>query len=262
MARIISVINQKGGTGKTVSVVNISSFLAMKGYKVIVVDFDPQANASVHFGVQAQKLEYSIYDVITHSRTIASVMLDTGIKNLNLIPSHINLSAAEFSLVTEMGRENVLKKSLGILSDYDYILIDCPPSLGILTVNALVAAEYVLIPVEAEYFALIGTELLTDTIELVNTKLNHKSAILGYFMTRYNVNRNMDKYVSGKIIDNFSKGVFETRIRRDVKLAEASLKGKSIFQYAPSSNGALDYENLSEEIIDRVNNKLYNYVIP
>ncbi len=259
--RTIAVLNQKGGVGKTTSAVNIAAALAAQGLRVCLIDLDPQANASVHLGVSLTPEEMSIYDVLTGDAKLADVrrVID---ENLWLIPSHLNLAAAEVELAAELGRELILRDQLAddpMTSQFDYILIDCPPSLGILTLNALAAVQEVLIPLQPQFFALCGLVKLLETIQKVSRRINPKLRLGGVVICMYesgtrlaqevcdDVERFFETRERNSILANAK--IFQARIRKNIKLAEAPSFGQSIFQYAPSSNGAEDYAHVASELI-------------
>lgn len=254
MGKIIAVANQKGGVGKTTTCVNLGAGFSSLGYETLIIDMDPQANASLHLGIEIHKLSYSMYDVLIFQDVkLSSIISETCIKKLKIAPSHINLSGAEIELVNVIGRERALKEKVDeIINNYDYILIDCPPSLGLLTLNSLTTAQYVLIPLQTEFFALEGMDKLIRTIDIVKNKLNHSLKILSIIPTLYTEKTKLAKEAVGKIASYFKNDITKTRIRRNIKLAEAPSHGLPITLYAPRSYGKIDYENLSKEIINKI----------
>jgi len=257
--RSIALLNQKGGVGKTTTTANLGACLAMLGKKVLVIDMDPQANLSVHLGVDIHKLKYSIYNIITGDSKPDDVILNTKIQGLDIIPSNIDLSGAEIELVGVVGRETVLKEYLGdILGRYDYVLIDCPPSLGLLTLNVLTLAHEIFIPLQTEFFALQGVSKLLDTHEVVRKRLNKNLEITGIIFCMYTSRTRLCKEVIEKVREHFAKDqVFDTVIRKNVKLSESPSHGKPIVSYAPSSHGSEDYMSLAKEVVQQENSKKY-----
>ena len=257
--RSIALLNQKGGVGKTTTTANLGACLAMLGKKVLVIDMDPQANLSVHLGVDIHKLKYSIYNIITGDSKPDDVILNTKIQGLDIIPSNIDLSGAEIELVGVVGRETVLKEYLGdILGRYDYVLIDCPPSLGLLTLNVLTLAHEIFIPLQTEFFALQGVSKLLDTHEVVRKRLNKNLEITGIIFCMYTSRTRLCKEVIEKVKEHFAKDqVFDTVIRKNVKLSESPSHGKPIVSYAPSSHGSEDYMSLAKEVVQQENSKKY-----
>ena len=258
--RSISVINQKGGVGKTTSSVNLAAALAAQGRRVCVMDLDPQAHASLHLGVTAVDGEASMYEVLCGDAAIEQARQWVN-DNLCVIPSNLDLAAAELELAGEVGREMILRDKLEADSEsFDYLILDCPPSLGVLTVNALVAVNEVFLPLQPHFLALHGLSKLLRTIEVVSRRLNAGLRLSGVMLCMYDSNTRLAAEVSTDIDEFFEscKGsrdffrnakFFETRIRRNVRLAEAPSFGQSIFQYSPDSNGAIDYQALAEEVL-------------
>ena len=257
--RSIALLNQKGGVGKTTTTANLGACLAMLREKVLVIDMDPQANLSVHLGVDIHKLKYSIYNIITGDSKPDDVILNTKIQGLDIIPSNIDLSGAEIELVGVVGRETVLKEYLGdILGRYDYVLIDCPPSLGLLTLNVLTLAHEIFIPLQTEFFALQGVSKLLDTHEVVRKRLNKNLEITGIIFCMYTSRTRLCKEVIEKVKEHFAKDqVFDTVIRKNVKLSESPSHGKPIISYAPGSHGSEDYMSLAKEVVQQENSKKY-----
>ena len=252
-ARIISMVNQKGGVGKTTSTVSLGAALAGYGRRVLLVDSDPQGALSVALGVNAYELDLTIYNLLTDPQChIGDVILSTGVEGLDLLPSNIDLSAAEVQLVSEVGREHALARALApILGEYDIILIDCQPSLGLLTVNALTASQGVIIPMETEYFALRGVALLKDTIDKVISRLNPDLEIIGILATMYDPRTLHSREVLETVQRAFGDAVFETVINRTVKFPDAAVAGEPITAFAPSSGGADAYRQLAREVLAR-----------
>ena len=243
MGKILSVANQKGGVGKTTTTVNLSAGLANRGKKVLIIDADPQGNATSALGVD-KECELSTYDVLVNEVDMKEVIQQTGTKKLDICPSNINLAGAEVQLVSMVSREQRLKEQLDkIRSNYDYIFIDCPPSLGLITLNAFTASDSVLIPVQCEYFALEGLGQLMNTINLVKKHLNKEIYIEGAVLTMYDLRTEVKKYFENK--------VYKTVIPRNVKLSEAPSYGMPIITYDPKSKGAKAYDKLAKEFIKR-----------
>ena len=252
-AKVIALCNQKGGVGKTTSTINLGAALTEFGRRVLIVDFDPQGALSVGLGMPAHMLEKTIYNVIIErSIGLEDAIIRTGVDNLDLLPSNIDLSAAEVQLVAEVGREHTLVRALRPVIDvYDFILIDCQPSLGLLTVNALAAADSVLIPLECEYFSMRGVALLTDTIEKVRERLNPKLEISGILPTMYDPRTVHSREVMARVVERFGDVVFDAVINRTVRFPETTVAGAPITVWAPRSAGAKAYRLLAREVIAR-----------
>ncbi len=249
MSRIISVANQKGGVGKTTTAVNISSILAKRGKKVMLIDADPQGNASSGLGLE-KDAENSLYDVLINDVDIESTLQDTDIKKLKVCPSNMSLAGAEVELVSQMSREQRLKEKIDVIKDeYDFIIIDCPPSLGLITLNAFTASDSVLIPVQCEYFALEGLGQLLNTINLVKKHLNKNLEIEGAVLTMYDMRTNLSNQVVKEVKRYFDDKVYKTVIPRNIKLSEAPSYGMPITLYDGKSKGARAYEKLTKEIL-------------
>ena len=252
MARVLSVSNQKGGVGKTTTTVNLAAALAKRDQRVLVVDLDPQGNASSGLGYPRQDVSMGIYDVLLGYREIESVRMPTAIDTLQVIPATRDLVGAEVELVDEPNREKVLRKVLNrVRDDYDWILIDCPPSLGLLTINALVASDSVLIPLQAEYYAMEGLGELLRTVNTVRKSLNPDLERQGIVITMTDNRNRLCREVENQAREVFGAEVFKTSIPRNVRLGEAPSHGKSIVEYAPTSLGAQAYLDLAEELLTR-----------
>ncbi|HAA4346442.1 TPA_asm: ParA family protein [Listeria monocytogenes] len=250
MSKVIALANQKGGVGKTTSSVNLSSSLAFLGKKVLLVDIDPQGNASSGVGVNKGEIEHCIYDVLVDDVAIQDVLQKTDLDNLNVIPATIQLAGAEVELVPAISREIRLKKAIdSIRDDYDYVIIDCPPSLGLLTLNALTAADSVLIPVQCEYYALEGLSQLLNTIRIVQKHLNEGLQIEGVLLTMLDARTNLGIQVIEEVKKYFQNKVFNTIIPRNVRLSEAPSHGKPILLYDAKSKGAEVYLELAKEVV-------------
>lgn len=252
-ALIVALCNQKGGVGKTTTTINLGAALAETGRRILLVDFDPQGSLSVGLGVNPHTLELSIYNLLLGRGTdIHDVVLPTASENMDLLPANIDLSAAEVQLVSEVAREQTLRRVLrGVRSEYDVILIDCAPSLGLLTVNALTASDRVIMPLECEFFALRGIALLTDTIEKVRERLNPDLEILGILGTMYDARTIHSREVLQRVVEAFGDEVFHTVIRRTIKFPETTVAGEPITTYAPTSPGAHQYRTLAREVLAR-----------
>ena len=259
MTKIISIANQKGGVGKTTTAVNLSSCIATIGKKVLMIDVDPQANATTGIGIEAREDGDTIYDVMILDRNIKESLKKTQIENLDVISSNINLVAAELELIEFKSRERVLKDKINELINgiekegikYDYIFLDCPPSLGLITINALTAAHSVLIPVQCEYYALEGLSQLLNTIKRVKNSYNPSLNIEGYLLTMFDTRLKLANQVESELRKFFGERVFKTKIARNVKIGEAPSFGKPIIVYDPQSMGSQNYMELGKEFIQR-----------
>jgi chromosome partitioning protein len=252
MGKIIALANQKGGVGKTTTTINLAASLAVLGKKVLVVDADPQANASSGLGIDIRNITHSIYECLVNGEDAAKAIISTEIKGLDIIPSHIDLVGAEIEMLNMESREKILKKVLSPLKDsFDFILIDCSPSLGLITVNSLTAADSVMIPVQCEYFALEGISKLLNTIKIIKSKLNPKLEIEGFLLTMYDSRLRLANQIYEEVKRPFRELVFDTVIQRNVKISEASSYGKPILLYDAESKGALNHIQLAKELISK-----------
>ena len=252
MGKIITVANQKGGVGKTTSTINLAASLATLEKSVLVVDADPQANASTGLGVDLKEVECSIYECIVNHADVHDAIYTTDIEGLDIIPSHIDLVGAEVEMLNIDEREYVLKRILEpIRNEYDYILIDCSPSLGLITVNALTAADSVIIPVQCEYFALEGISKLLSTIKIIKSRLNTKLEIEGFLLTMYDSRLRLANQIYDEVKRHFQELVFKTVIQRNVKLSESPSHGLPVILYDADSTGAKNHLSLAKEIINR-----------
>lgn len=252
MGKIIAIANQKGGVGKTTTGVNLAASLAAQDFSVLIVDIDPQSNTTNGVGVDSRGLEVSIYEVLTNGISIEDAIVETSMPNLKILPSHINLVGAEIELVQRTNRELVLKHILDkIKDDFHFIIIDCPPSLGLLTLNALTAADSVLIPVQCEYYALEGLGQLLNTISIVRYRLNQRLTIEGVLLTMFDSRLRLSNQVVEEVKKHFEDKVFNTIITRNVRLSEAPSHGKPALLYDAFSSGAKNYIDLSKEVIER-----------
>ena len=250
-AKIIAILNHKGGVGKTTTTVNIGAALCLKGFRVLMIDLDPQANLTQSLGLDKEQEGPNIYQALRGMiRELPVIAKKTG---LDVVPSTLDLSAAEIELSNEISRESILKRLIEPMQDkYDYILIDCPPSLGILTINALVASTGLIIPVQAEFLATRGMTRIISIIEMVKTRLNDRLDIIGVLLTRYDNRKILNRDIYDTIKELFQSDVFTNVIRDNVALAEAPATGEDIFTYQPTSMGAADYRNVCEEILEKL----------
>ena len=250
MGKVISVSNQKGGVGKTTTTVNVAAFIAGRGRRVLIIDIDPQANAGYGVGVNAGEADRTIYEVLIGTVPVRDAVVGTSVPNLDLIPSNIHLAGAQMDLLDMEGKEFILREAVReIKGGYDYIFIDCPPSLGILTLNSLAAADSVMIPLQCEYYALEGLNQLLRIIAMVQENLNRGLAIEGVVLTMYDSRTNLSQQVVSDVREYFGDKVFTTIIPRNVRLSEAPSFGKPIGMYDRTSIGSVTYENLAEEVL-------------
>ena len=253
MGRIIAVANQKGGVGKTTTTINLSACLAEKGQRVLVIDADPQGNTTSGLGFEKNELEYTLYELLLGTcNVVQCTYKNQFIDNLDLWPSNINLSGAEIELIDYEDKEFILKKAIKrVRKKYDFILIDCPPALTMLTVNAMAAADTVLVPIQCEYYALEGLTQLVHTVDLVKERLNAKLEVEGVVFTMYDARTNLSLQVVDNVKENLDKNIYKTIIPRNVRLAEAPSYGVPITIYDPKSTGAEMYRTLAEEVLSR-----------
>lgn len=250
LSKIIAIANQKGGVGKTTTSVNLSSCLAYKGKKVLVIDIDPQGNTTSGLGVDKKNIKQSIYDVLINDVSIEETIVDSCLENLKLCPSNIQLAGAEVELVSVISRENRVKSAIsGIKDEFDFIIIDCPPSLGLLTLNSLTAADTILVPIQCEYYALEGLSQLMNTVKLVQKHLNPRLDVEGVVLTMFDARTNLSIQVVDEVKKYFKNKVYQTIIPRNVRLSEAPSYGLPIILYDGKSKGAESYMDLAEEVI-------------
>lgn len=254
MGRIIAIANQKGGVGKTTTAINLSACLAEKGKKVLTVDIDPQGNTTSGLGIEKYQLKNTIYELMLGHCTIKETMIKTDIDNLSLLPSNVNLAGAEIELMGMSDKEFILRNEIDwVKDDFDFILIDCPPSLNMLTINAMTTADTVLVPIQCEYYALEGLSQLMHTIELVQKRLNPHLKIEGVVFTMYDARTNLSLQVVENVKGNLNQTIYKTIIPRNIRLAEAPSHGLPISVYDSKSTGAESYKLLAEEVIQRGN---------
>lgn len=252
MGKIIAIANQKGGVGKTTTSINLSACLAELGNKVLAIDLDPQGNTSSGLGMDRNALEHTVYDLLLNQCSIRQCLYETAFENLSLIPSDINLAGAEIELLDVNNKEYLLHDATDyIKDDYDYIVIDCPPSLNILTLNAMTTATSVLVPIQCEYYALEGLSQLLQTIQLVQSRLNEKLEVEGVVFTMYDARTNLSLQVVENVKNNLDDMVYNTIIPRNIRLAEAPSHGLPITEYASKSTGAESYRMLAKEVMER-----------
>ncbi len=263
MATIIAIVNQKGGVGKTTTAVNLATYIAKRGNYVLVLDMDPQANATSGFGIDHRNLSKGMYEAVIGATTMREVICSTVHDGLTIAPATMQLAGASVELVPLDGREYKLREALvEVRNDYDFIIIDCPPSLGLLTINSLVASDYVLIPVQAEYYALEGLGQLVQTIGLVRDNLDSRIGILGAVITMFDTRNRLSNQVMMELYKYFPETIFRTVIPRSIRLAEAPSHGKSILGYDPTSKAARSYERLADEVLDVVAQKISAFYQP
>jgi chromosome partitioning protein len=252
MSRVFAIANQKGGVGKTTTSINLGASLAISEKKILLIDADPQANCTSGLGFELRSIEKSIYDALTDDVEPKDIILKTGTDGLDIVPSHIDLVGAEIELLNVESREYRLKNFISKVRDmYDYIIIDCSPSLGLLTVNALTAADAVIIPVQCEYFALEGLGKLLNTVKMIQARLNPELQIEGFLLTMYDSRLRLSNQVVDQVRQHFQDMVFKTLILRNIRLSEAPSYGKPVIEYDAASNGAVNYLNLAKEILEK-----------
>lgn len=252
MSKIISIANQKGGVGKTTTAINLSASLAKEGRKVLLVDADPQANASSGLGIDIRETKQTVYECLVSQIDPIEAVKPTTVDNLSVIPSHIDLVGAEIEMLNMDNRENLMKRMLANIKDnYDFVIIDCSPSLGLITVNALTASDSLIIPVQCEFFALEGIAKLLNTVKIIKSKLNTQLKIEGFLLTMYDSRLRLSQQVMEEVRHHFSTLVFNTVISRNVRLSEAPSHGMAAIEYDPYSKGAQNYMQLAKELLQR-----------
>ena len=253
---IIAIVNQKGGCGKTTTCINLSAALARRGLRVLIIDLDAQSQASLGIGINADALEYSIYDVMVNNLELERAVVPTDIENLDIVPASAMLTGAQLEIANLLGREWILRTSLHKMINaqtrkYDYIIMDCSPSLNLTTINGLASAQFILIPAQTHYFSLEGMKELLSTIKIVKERLNPQLQILGILPTLYDIRTRISRQILGQMRNHFGEKMFKAAIHSNIKLVEAQVHKKSIYEFAPNSSGARDYLALSEEVISR-----------
>ena len=250
--RVIAIINQKGGVGKSTTAVNLAAALGEEGRKVLIVDFDPQGNSTSGFGIEKEKLDQCIYNALLQDVPVEDLIIQTDSNKVFVVPATIQLAGAEIELVSAMARETRLKDLLApVKDDFDFIFIDCPPSLGLLTINALTAADSVLIPIQCEYYALEGVTKLLESMRMVKSRINKKLDTFGVLMTMYDSRTSLSNQVVEEVRNYFGDKAFKTLIPRTVKISEAPSFGEPVISYAPTNKGAIAYKKLAKEVIKR-----------
>lgn len=251
-ARTIAVVNQKGGVGKTTTTINLAAAMTLKGQTVLIIDLDPQGNASTGLGIGKHARDVTLYEVLVDGTPVQEAVHDTSVPGLSLIPSHIDLSAAELEIGAQAGRNTKLRDALeSIKSNYDYIMIDCPPALGLLTVNALAASDSVLVPLQCEFYALEGLSQLLKTVEMAKGSINPSLIIEGVMLTMYDVRNRLSAQVASDVRKHLGRAVFKSMIPRNVRVAEAPSFGKPVMMYDPSCAGSKAYVALADELLGR-----------
>lgn len=254
--RIIAIVNQKGGVGKTTTSINLAAALATKGQRVLLVDMDPQGNASTGLGIPRHQREKTIYNVMTENLPVDEAIQPTAVTNLSVLPSHVDLSAAEMEIGQSEGRTRILRDALeASKAQFDYVMIDCPPSLNLLTINALAAARSVIVPLQCEFFALEGLSQLLQTVEMAKSSINPSLAIDGVMLTMYDRRNRLSSQVAEDVRKHLGRAVFKTIIPRNVRIAEAPSFGQPVINYAPNSKGAKAYLELATELIKKHKNR-------
>ena len=252
MPRIIAVVNQKGGVGKTTTTINLAAALTLKSKKVLLIDMDPQGNAATGLGIPRASREITIYDVLVDGAALSDATLETSVPGLKLIPSHVDLAGAELEIGDRAGRTTILRDAINeVSSQYDYVLIDCPPSLNLLTVNALSASRSVLVPLQCEFFALEGLSQLLQTIEMAKARINPDLVIDGVMLTMYDLRNRLSAQVAADVRKHLGRAVFQTIIPRNVRIAEAPSFGKPVLMYDPHCAGSKAYKALATEMLSR-----------
>lgn len=256
MGKVFAFFNQKGGVGKTTTAINLAAYVAKLGRKVLLIDFDPQGNSTTGFGIEKNQLANNCFTLLMGECSADEVVIPTAIQNLSIVPSHIDLVGVEVELATMPSRESALKRAIvPLLDKFDYIFIDCPPSLGLITLNALVASNAIIIPIQSEFFALEGLAQLLNTFKIVRQRLNPQLYISGVVLTMYEKRTTMARQVTADIYEYFGDKVFSTPVHRNVKLVESPSFGVPVMLHAPNSTGAFAYEALAKEFLEREDNR-------